>query len=61
LTFSQDRPLNETTTEGVQSESTPSFSWKEFFFVSNDNPSNEPSQHVLKEGSQRQQKEWPQD
>jgi hypothetical protein len=33
--------------EGVQSESTPSFSSKKIFVVSNDNPSNEPSQRVF--------------
>jgi len=43
LTFSWDTPLNEATMEGVQSESTPSFSSKKEFVVSNDNPSNEPS------------------
>jgi len=59
LTFSQDTPLNETRMEGVQSESTPSFSSKERFVVSNDNLSNEPSQDVLRERPQRQQREWP--
>jgi hypothetical protein len=59
LTFSPDRPLNETTKEGVQS--TPSSSSKEEFVVSNDNSSNEPSQHVLREKPQRQRREWPQD
>jgi len=43
LTLSQDKPLNETITEGVQSESTPSSSSEEKFVVSNDKPSNEPS------------------
>ncbi len=38
LTFSRDTPLNETIMEGVQSESTPSFSSEENFVVSNDNP-----------------------
>ncbi len=42
LTFSWDTPLNEITTEGVQSESTPSSSSKEELVVSNDNPSNVP-------------------
>jgi len=41
LTFSRDTPLNETITEGVQSESTPSSSSKELV-VSNDNRSNVP-------------------
>jgi len=60
LTFSRDTPLNETIMEGVQSESMPSsFSLKEEFVVSNDNPSYEPSQHVSKERPQRQQREWP--
>jgi hypothetical protein len=59
LTFSQDTPLNETTMEGVQNESKPSFSLEEEFVVSNDNPSNEPSQHVLRERPQRQRREWP--
>ncbi len=49
LTFSRDTPLNETTMEGVQSESIPSSSSEEEFVVSNDNPSNEPSQHVPRE------------
>jgi hypothetical protein len=39
LTFSWDTPLNGTTMKGVQS--TPKFSSKEKFVVSNDNPSNE--------------------
>jgi hypothetical protein len=34
---------------------------EEEFVVSNDNPSNEPSQHVLRERLQRQWKEWPWD
>jgi hypothetical protein len=59
LTFSWDTPLNETTMEGVQHESTPSSSSKEEIVVSNDNPFNEPSQHVLRERPQRQRKEWP--
>jgi len=42
LTFSQDTPLNETITKGVQSESTPSSSSEEELVVSNDNPSNVP-------------------
>jgi len=42
LTFSRDTPLNETTTEGVQSESTPSSSSEKELVVSNDNPSNVP-------------------
>jgi len=45
--------------EGVQSESTPSFSSEEELVVSNDNPSNEPSQDVPRERPQRQQREWP--
>jgi len=53
LTFSQDTPLHETRMEGVQSESTPSFSSNFFFVVSNDNSSNEPSQDVPKERPQR--------
>jgi hypothetical protein len=61
LTFSQDTPLNETKMEGVQSESRPSFSSKEEFVISNDNPSSEPSQDVLRERPQRQRREWPQD
>jgi len=61
LTFSQDTPLNGVTMEGVQSESTPSFSSEEEFVVSNDNPSNKPSQHVPRERPQRQRREWPQD
>ncbi len=59
LTFNQDTPLNETRMEGVQSESTPSFSSNEEFVVSNDNPSNEPSQDVPRERPQKQQREWP--
>jgi len=46
---------------GVQSESTLSSSSEEEFVVSNDNPSNEPSQDVPKETPQRQRKEWPRD
>ncbi len=61
LTFSRDTPLNEVTMEGVQGECTPSSSSKEKFIVSNDNPSDEPSQHVLRERPQRQRKEWPWD
>ncbi len=61
LTFSQDTPLNEATMEGAKSESTPSSSSEEEFVVSNDNPSNKPSQHVLKGRPQRQQREWPRD
>jgi hypothetical protein len=53
LTFSRDTPLNETRMKGVKSESTPSSSSKEEFVVSNDNPSNEPSQDVPKERPQR--------
>ncbi len=56
LTFSRNTPLNETTMEGVQSESTTSSSSKEEFVVSNDNPSNVP-----RERPQRQRKEWPRD
>jgi hypothetical protein len=61
FTFSRDTPLNETRMEGVQSESTPSFSSEEEFVVSNDNPSCEPSQDVPRERPQRQRKEWPRD
>ncbi len=61
LTFSQDTPLNETTMEGVQNESTPSSSSEEEFVVSNDDQSNEPSQHVRRGRPQRQQREWPRD
>jgi hypothetical protein len=61
LTFSLDTPLNETKMEGVQSESTPSFSSEEEFVVSNDNPSCEPSQDVPRERPQRQRREWPRD
>jgi len=61
FTFSRDTPLNETTMQGVQSESMPSSSSKEKFVILNDNPSNEPSQHVLKEKPQRQRREWPWD
>jgi len=61
LTFGRDTPLNETRMEGVQSESTPSFSSEEEFVVSNDNSSNEPSQDVPKERPQRQRREWPRD
>jgi len=57
LTFSRNTPLNETRMEGVQSESTPSSSSEEEFVVSNDNPSCEPSQDVLRERLQRQ-REW---
>jgi hypothetical protein len=53
LTFSGDTPLNETTMEGVQSESTPSSSSEEELVVSNDNPSNVP-----RERPQRQRREW---
>jgi hypothetical protein len=56
LTFSRDTPLNETTTEGVQSESTPSSSLEEELVVSDDNPSNVP-----RERPQRQRREWPRD
>jgi hypothetical protein len=56
-TFSRDTPLNETTIEGVQSEFMPSSSSEEEFVVSNDDPSNEPSQHVLRERLQKQRKE----
>jgi hypothetical protein len=59
LTFSQYTPLNEATIEGVQSESTLSASSEEEFVVSNDDPSNEPSQYVMNERPQRQQREWP--
>jgi len=55
LTFSWDTPLNEITTEGVQSKSTPKSSSKEELVVSHDNPSNVP-----RERPQRQRKEWPQ-
>jgi len=55
LTFSRDTPLNETTTESVQNESTPSSSSEEEL-VSHDNPSNVP-----RERPQRQRREWPQD
>jgi hypothetical protein len=41
LTFSRDTPLNGTTMEGVQSDSTPSSSSEEEL-VSNDEPSNVP-------------------
>jgi len=58
LTFSPDIPLNETRMEGVQSESTPSSSSDEEFVVSNDKPSSEPSQDVLRERPQRQRREW---
>jgi hypothetical protein len=58
LTFSQDTPLNERRMEGVQSESTPSFSLEEEFVVSNDNPSCE---DVPRERPQRQRREWLQD
>ncbi len=61
LTFSQNTPLNETRIEGVQTESTPSFLAEEEFVLSNDNPSNEPSQDVPRERPQRQRKEWPRD
>ncbi len=61
LTFIRDTPLNETRMEGVQSESTPSSSSEEEFVVSNDNPSNEPSQDVPRERLQRQRKEWARD
>jgi hypothetical protein len=61
LTFSRDTPLNETTMEGVQSEFTPSSSSKEEFVVSNENPPDEPSQHVPRERLQRQRREWPRD
>ncbi len=54
LTFSWDTPLNETTMEGVQNESTLSSSLEEEFVVLNDNPSS----HVPKERPQRQQREW---
>jgi hypothetical protein len=53
LTFSRDTPLNETRMEGVQSESTPRSSSEEEFVVSNDNPSNEPSQDVPRERPQK--------
>jgi hypothetical protein len=43
--------------EGVQNESTPSSSLKEEFVVSNDNPCDEPSQHVPNEEPQRQRRE----
>jgi hypothetical protein len=59
LTFSQNTPLNEAMIEGVQSESLPSSSSEEEFVVSNDDPSNEPSQHVTSERPQRQRREWP--
>jgi hypothetical protein len=61
LTFRRDTPLNETRMESVQSESTPSSSLEEEFVVSNDNPSNEPSQDVPRERPQRQRREWPRD
>ncbi len=61
MTFNRDTPLNETRMEGVQSESTPSSSSEEEFVVSNDNPSNEPSQDVPRERPQRQRREWPRD
>jgi hypothetical protein len=61
LTFNRDTSLNETTREGVQSDCTPSSSLEEEFVVSNENLSDEPSQHVSKERLQRQQKEWPWD
>ncbi len=53
LTFNGDTPLNETTMEGVQSESTLSSSLEEKIVVLNDNPSNEPSQHVPRERPQK--------
>jgi hypothetical protein len=59
LTFSRDTPLKETMIEDVQNESMLSSSSKEKIVVSNDNPSNEPSQHVSRERPQRQQMEWP--
>ncbi len=37
------------------------FRQKFFFVISNDNPSSEPSQDVLRERPQRQRREWPQD
>jgi hypothetical protein len=61
LTFSRDTLLNEATMEGVQSEFTPSSSLEEEFVVSNENPSDEPSQHVLTKRPQRQRREWPRD
>ncbi len=61
LAFNQDTPLNEATIKGVQNESMPSFSSKEKFVVSNDNPSHEPSQHVPRERLQMHQREWPWD
>ncbi len=54
MTFSQDIPLNERRMEGVQSESTRSSSSEEEFVDSNDNPSWEPSQDVVRERPQRQ-------
>jgi len=51
---SQDTPLNETRMEGVQSESTPSFSSEEEFVISNDNPFSEPPEDVSRERPQRQ-------
>jgi hypothetical protein len=47
--------------EGVQNESTPSSSLEEKFVVSNENPSDEPSQHVPRERHQRQRRELPRD
>jgi len=47
--------------ESVQNESTTSCSFEEEFLVSNDNPSNEPSQDVPRERPQRQRREWPRD
>jgi hypothetical protein len=40
--------------EGVQSESTPNSSLEEKFVVLNDDPSNEPSQHVPRKKPKRQ-------
>jgi hypothetical protein len=54
LTFSLHTPLHEIRMEGVQNKSTPSSSLEKEFVVSNDNPSNEPSQDVPRERPQRQ-------
>jgi hypothetical protein len=47
--------------EGVQNECTPSSSSEKEFVVSNENPFNEPSQHVSRERPQRQRRELPWD
>jgi hypothetical protein len=57
LTFNRDTSLNKAIMEGVQNESTQSSSLEEKFVALNDNPCDEPSQHVPKEGPQRQRRE----